>query len=201
MYFEFSLVLHSCLNSESQVVRYSWRLHCLLPLSVVALWTVVLLHYKLMNKVVHIQRMLIQHVKGNLHNKWCLFVMLNTHKSWLVGLWSNLISRSSSKLNHFVLVTHPTCPLSSVRIRPYFFEISWCISFLAWSIVKNLNRLKYLYPDVDPDLHQNRINSSLSHTKPVHQISSESVHNFLRYPAHRQTERWKRNPVHLRWLR
>ena len=29
----------------------------------------------------------------------------------------------------------------------------------------------------------------LSHTEPAHQISSESVHNFLRYPAHRQTDR------------
>ena len=35
----------------------------------------------------------------------------------------------------------------------------------------------------------------MSHTQPVHQLSSESIHNFLRYPAHRQTDRqgWKHN--------
>ena len=43
------------------------------------------------------------------------------------------------------------------------------------------------YPDTD--LHQNLINSFLSATKSVHQVSSESVHNHLRYLAHRQTDR------------
>ena len=33
----------------------------------------------------------------------------------------------------------------------------------------------------DLDLHQVRINSSLSHTQPVHQVSSKSVHNFFKY--------------------
>ena len=32
-------------------------------------------------------------------------------------------------------------------------------------------------------LHQNWINSSLPYTQPVHQVLSESVHNFLRYRA------------------
>ena len=47
--------------------------------------------------------------------------------------------------------------------------------------------------DADLDLHQNRNNWSLSHTQPVHQITSESIHNFLRCPVHRQTNRlgWK----------
>ena len=53
---------------------------------------------------------------------------------------------------------------------------------------ESLNKLSD--PDPDPDLHQNRISSSSSHTPPhVHQVSSESVHNMLRYPAHKQTNR------------
>ena len=43
------------------------------------------------------------------------------------------------------------------------------------------------YPDAD--LHQNVIISFMSATKPVHQVSSESVHNLLRYLAHKQTDR------------
>ena len=42
-------------------------------------------------------------------------------------------------------------------------------------------KLYYLY-------YQNLISSSLSHTQPVHQVSSGSVHNFLRYPVHKQTK-------------
>jgi len=36
---------------------------------------------------------------------------------------------------------------------------------------------------------KNRISSSSSHTQTAHQISSGSVKNFLRYPAHRQTNK------------
>ena len=43
-------------------------------------------------------------------------------------------SGSSPKSNQFVLVTHPTCPPSFVRIRPQLFEISCYISFLARSL-------------------------------------------------------------------
>ena len=42
---------------------------------------------------------------------------------------------------------------------------------------------KFQYPDLN--LHQNLINSSLSHTQLAQQISYESVHNFSRYSAHR----------------
>ena len=52
------------------------------------------------------------------------------------------------------------------------------------------NHLKTLESsDPDPDLHQNFISSSLSNTEPVHKISSGSVHNFLRYHVHRQTNK------------
>ena len=40
-----------------------------------------------------------------------------------------------------------------------------------------------MYAELDSDLHQNPINSSLPHTQCVHQVSSKSVHNFLRYRA------------------
>ena len=66
--------------------------------------------------------------------------------------------------------------------HPQRFEISWCTQFLARSLNgKELLQKKFSY--MDPDLHQNRINSSLLHTQPVH-VLSESVHNFLRYPVH-----------------
>ena len=61
------------------------------------------------------------------------------------------------------------------------------ISFLA----RSLNGEESLknFEDPDPDLHQNLISLALSQTQPVHKLSSGSVHNFLRYPVHRQTER------------
>jgi len=48
---------------------------------------------------------------------------------------------------------------------------------------------KFSSLDPDPDLHQNQISLSLSHTQPVHKISSGSIHNFLRYPVHTETDR------------
>ena len=65
-----------------------------------------------------------------------------------------------------------------------FWNIMWYVVFGPisqwWRITFKIQY--FSYPDLD--LHQNRINLSLSHTQPVHQVSSESVHNFLRYPAH-----------------
>ena len=62
----------------------------------------------------------------------------------------------------------------------------YSISFLAPSLdgEESLGKLKtkFSYPDSDSDLHQNRINSSVSHTQPVRHI-------FWRYPAHRKTNR------------
>ena len=40
-----------------------------------------------------------------------------------------------------------------------------------------------------PDHHQNLISSSLYYSGPVHQISSQSVHNFLSNVVHRQTNK------------
>ena len=50
------------------------------------------------------------------------------------------------------------------------------------SMVKNHFK-KLSDPDSDSDLHQNWSSSSLLHIQCVHQFSSESVHNFLRYRA------------------
>jgi len=57
-------------------------------------------------------------------------------------------------------------------------------------MVKNHFKIKIiLYPDPHSDLYKNLLKSSLSHTQPAHQISSWSVHNFFRYPAHKQTDK------------
>ena len=40
-----------------------------------------------------------------------------------------------------------------------------------------------------PDHHQNLISSSLYYSRPVHKISSQSVHNFLSNAVHRETNR------------
>ena len=40
-----------------------------------------------------------------------------------------------------------------------------------------------------PDHHQNLISSSLYYPRPLHKISSQSVHNFLSNVVHRQTDR------------
>ena len=42
---------------------------------------------------------------------------------------------------------------------------------------------------VYPDHHQNLISSSSYYPKPLHKISSQSVHNFLSYVVHRQTDK------------
>ena len=62
------------------------------------------------------------------------------------------------------------------------------ISFaISRKVEESLEKLKS--SDPDRDLHQNLISSSSSHTEPVHKFSSESVHNFLRYPVHKQTDK------------
>jgi len=60
-------------------------------------------------------------------------------------------------------------------------------SLTFWDIVlhivlaQTLNGEKSLkFSDPDPNLHQNWIHSSLLHTQPAHQGSSESIHNFLK---------------------
>ena len=61
--------------------------------------------------------------------------------------------------------------------------------FLTRSLNGEQSLLKFQLSDLDPDLHQNLIRLSLSHTQPAHQISSRSIYNFLRYLVHSQTER------------
>ena len=60
---------------------------------------------------------------------------------------------------------------------------------------------KLLASDPDSDLHQNQIISSLWYTQALHQISSESVHDFLRYFVHKQTDRGENiTSVYLQWV-
>ena len=80
----------------------------------------------------------------------------------------------------------------STKFRPNpsttFWDIVQYIGF-ARSLNDEESLKKLSDPDQDPDLHQNLIIISLSHTQPTHQISSESIHNFLRYPAHNQIDK------------
>ena len=114
-----------------------------------------------------------------------------------LSLMKNHFKNSSRRIRIWILikieticrVTHRTCPPSFVRIRPQLFEISCYISFLARSLngEESLKKFWKSYPD--PDLHQNLISLSMSQTEHVQKISSGSIHNFLRYSVHRQTER------------
>ena len=54
---------------------------------------------------------------------------------------------------------------------------------LALSLNGEESLKKLSDPDPELDLHQKWTNSSLSYTQQVHQVSSESVHNCLRYHA------------------
>ena len=54
---------------------------------------------------------------------------------------------------------------------------------LLWCFSAHLLILEY------PDHHQNVISSSLYYPGPLHKISSQSIHNFLRDVVYRQTDR------------
>ena len=41
----------------------------------------------------------------------------------------------------------------------------------------------------DPDHHQNLISSLLYHPRPLHKVSSQSIHNFLSNVVHKQTDK------------
>ena len=75
----------------------------------------------------------------------------------------------------------------------YLFEIGpkTICSTISLNGEESLQKLS----DPDLDFHQHLINLFSSHTQPAHQISSESIHNFLRYLAHKQTDiqGWKHN--------
>ena len=52
-------------------------------------------------------------------------------------------------------------------------------------------------PDTDPDQHQNWITSSFSHAEHFLKISSKSIHYFLSYFVHRQTDRQTNSPENI----
>ena len=95
---------------------------------------------------------------------------------------------SSPKPNQSVLVhtLSTTCSPSFIQIHPQLFEIS---SFTYIVLAPSLNGEKSIKKL--SDLHQKWIDSSSSYTQHVHQISCESIQNFLRYPAHKQPKQTK----------
>jgi len=100
------------------------------------------------------------------------------------GMWSK---KDTTDVYKFKLKEHSVkrIPLPrNARSRrayraQYIFEISFHISFLAQSLNGEESLFKISDPDPESYLHQNAIISSLSGTQPVHQVSSESVHNFF----------------------
>ena len=56
-------------------------------------------------------------------------------------------------------------------------------------IIRTGNRWKIIRSESGSGSSPNLNSSSSLRTQAAHQISSDSVHNFLRYPAHRQTKR------------
>ena len=107
-------------------------------------------------------------------------------QGWRITLKIILVgSGSSPKSNQFVVVTHPTCLPSFIRIRPQLFEMSCYISVSPdLSMVKN--QLKNLIILVSGFGSSPKLEQFFLVTHPlVHKVSPESVHNFLRYPAHR----------------
>ena len=93
-------------------------------------------------------------------------------------------AHTSAKLNSLRFVSHRQISIkfchnsSTTELLVYRFY-----SMLLIVLAPSLNDDESLENSKtkNADLHQNRINSSLSQTQPVHQVSSEYVHNFLRY--------------------
>jgi len=82
------------------------------------------------------------------------------------------------------------------RIAEWFLQCKWAMQLWSestgtFSIIQwiRISDCGLLYPDADPDRHQNWTNWSLGHALPLQEISSKSVHNFFSYPTDRQTDK------------
>ena len=95
-----------------------------------------------------------------------------------------------------ILLTVKMLSLGCVRLTPppplkktktvldhYLHHDLGMLPLLWWFFLAHLLILQY------PDHHQNLISSSLYYSGPLHQISSQSVYNFLSNVVHRQTDR------------
>jgi len=81
-------------------------------------------------------------------------------------------------------------PLRHVLPVPPSGESIWMNVRYPFSVSPNIDesRKQSLYPDVDPDRHQNLIFYSLAHCQPSLKISYKSVWKFLRKIANKQTK-------------
>ena len=95
------------------------------------------------------------------------------------------------KSNRLLLVTYPTHPSSFVITHPHLFEISCYISLLTLSLngEASLRYFNALVSGSESGSFTKIESIHLSHTQHVHQVSSESVHNFWRYRTDKQTDR------------
>jgi len=67
---------------------------------------------------------------------------------------------------------------------------------LSVSLNSGKSRKQSLYPDSDPDHHQNLIICSLAHCQPSLKISCKSIWKFLPKVANRQTNKFPTEPRH-----
>ena len=98
----------------------------------------------------------------------------------------NLRSLPFLLLPSYILLFSSTCSLSMHT------RLEWVLGRAHTStMLNNLGFASTDRHDLDPDLNRNRTGLFLSAIQLilVHQVSSESVHNFLRYPANKQTDR------------
>ena len=115
------------------------------------------------------------HIVFGLISQW--WRITKSMKNSRIRMWIRIFTKIES-------ICHGHTPNLSTKFRPNPSTTFWdtmLLSFLAPSL-NDEESLKQLL-DPDPDLHQNWINSSSSHTELVHKISSGSVHNLLRHHA------------------
>ena len=100
--------------------------------------------------------------------------------------WCVLVGRSPRVFTSISPVPLPNSSTKFCLINPSttFWDIPLNIVFSLtskwWRIAPKIKIFSY------SDLHQYRINWSLSNTQPIHQVSAESINTFLRYPTHSQ---------------
>ena len=80
-------------------------------------------------------------------------------------------------------------PLKKKKVLDHYLHHDLGMPPLLWCFFAHLLILKY------PDHHQNLLSSLLYYPRPLHKISSQSVHNFWGNVVHRQTDRQTNKPM------